>query len=201
MRIYPIRTQRLLLRFPLMSDAPTLVELLSEPSVSRNIPRINYPYTRADAVKWLRRVRKPRFNASFGRGYDFMVEMGGEVVGCCHLSWNLKERRAFFGYWVGRPYRGRGIATEAALGLVDFAFGKLGAERVWAMAFADNLASRAVLRKAGLKQEVLLRRNAFFRGRWRDDACYGALQGEWLRISRAPRQLPQKAHGWPSRVR
>ena len=201
MRIYPIRTQRLLLRFPLMSDAPTLVELLSEPSVSRNIPRINYPYTRADAVKWLRRVRKPRFNASFGRGYDFMVEMAGEVVGCCHLSWNLKERRAFFGYWVGKPYRGQGIATEVARALVDFSFGRLGAERVWALAFADNLASRQVLTKAGLKQEALLRRNAFFHRRWRDDACYGALRGECLRISRARRQLPQKAHGWPSRVR
>ena len=179
MRVYPIRTERLVLRFPLMSDAPTLVKLLSEPSVSRNIPRISYPYRRKDAIKWLRRVRKPRFNASFGRGYDFMVEMRGEVVGCCHLSWNLKERRAFFGYWVGKPYRGQGVATEAARRLVNFAFARLGAERVWAMAFADNLASRRVLTKAGLRQEALLRRNAFFHGRWREDACYGVLRREW----------------------
>ncbi len=181
MRIYPIRTERLVLRFPEMRDAPALVKLLRDPSVSRNIPRINYPYTRADAAKWLRRVRKPRYNPSFGRGYDFMIEMGGEVVGCCHLSWNLKERRAFFGYWVGKPYRGQGIATEAARGLVDFAFGRLGAERVWAMAFADNLASRRVLMRAGLEQEALLRRNAFIRRRWRDDACYGVLRREWPR--------------------
>ncbi len=200
MRIYPIRTERLVLRHPEMRDAPRLVELLKEPSVSRNIPRIKHPYTRADGVKWLHRVRKPRFNPSFGRGYDFMIEMGGQVVGCCHLSWNLKERRAFFGYWVGKPYRGQGIATEASRGLVDFAFARLGAERVWAMAFADNLASRRVLEKAGLKQEVYLRRNAIFRGRWRDDACYGILRGEWT-SGRTPdaRRLPSGS-GSVSRV-
>ncbi len=179
MRIYPIRTKRLTLRWPEMSDAPRLVELLGEPSVSRNIPRIKYPYTRKMADKFLRQVRKPRYNASFGRGYDFMIEMDGAVVGCCHLSWNLKERRAFFGYWVGKQYRGQGIATEVSKGLVDFAFARLGAERVWAMAFSHNEKSRHVLEKAGLKQEALLRRIGVFWGRWRDDACYGMLRREW----------------------
>lgn len=181
MRMYPIRTARLDLRFPEMRDAPALVALLQEPSVSRNIPRVPYPYRRADALKWLRLVRKPRSNPSFGRGYDFIIEMDGQVVGCCHLSWNVKERRGFFGYWVGKPFRGQGIATEVGRALVDFLFGNLGAERVWAMAFADNLASRRVLEKSGLKQEALLRRNALFRGRWRDDACYGILRREWRR--------------------
>jgi RimJ/RimL family protein N-acetyltransferase len=167
-----------------MSDASALVRLLSEPSVSRNIPRIRYPYRKADAVAWLRRVRKPRFDESFGRGYDFMVEVEGEVVGSCHLSWNVKQRRAFFGYWVGKPYRRQGIATEVSKGLIDFAFARLGAQRVWAMAFADNLASGRVLEKAGLRQEAMLRRNALFRGRWRDDACYGVLRGEWVKTHR-----------------
>ena len=179
MRIYPIHTDRLVLRYPEMRDAAVLVELLSEPSVSRNIPRIKFPYRRADAIAWLQRVRKPRYNPEFGRGWDFMVEMDGVVVGCCHLSWNLKEKRAFFGYWVGKPYRGQGIATEVAKGLVDFAFARLGAERVWAMAFADNAPSRHVLQKAGLKQEALMRRVMNFHGTWRDDACYGILVGEW----------------------
>jgi len=179
MRIYPIRTARLTLRWPEMSDASALVRLLSEPSVSRNIPRIRYPYRKADAVAWLRRVRKPRFNHDFGRGYDFTVEMGGTIVGACHLSWNREQRRAFFGYWVGKPYRRQGIATEVSKGLLDFAFAKLGAQRVWAMAFADNLASRRVLEKVGLRQEALLRRNTILHGRWRDDACYGVLRAEW----------------------
>lgn len=181
MRIYPIRTERLLLRYPEMRDAGVLVSLLNEPSVARFIPRWNYPYGRAHALDWLRRVRKPRFHEGFGRGYDFLIEMGGEVVGSCHLSWSLKQRRAFVGYWVGKPYRGQGIAAEAARGLIDFSFGKLGAKRVWAMSFADNLASCRVLEKAGMKREALLRRNAFHRGRWRDDACYGVLREEWTK--------------------
>ncbi len=187
MRIYPIRTERLVLRWPEMSDAPTLVKLLSEPSVSRNIPRIKYPYRREHAVKWLHQVRKPRYNPSFGRGYDFIIEMDGVFVGCCHLSWNLKERLAFFGYWVGKPYRGQGIATEVSRALIDFAFARIGAERVWAMAFADNAASRRVLEKAGLKQEAMMRRSMRFHGRWRDDACYGMLRREWMKPKRRRR--------------
>lgn len=192
MRIYPIRTERLVLRYPEMRDAAVLVELLSEPSVSQNIPRIKFPYRRKDALEWLHHVRKPRFNPSFGRGWDFMIEMDGRVVGCCHLSWNLKEKRAFFGYWVGKPYRGQGIATEVSKGLIDFAFGRLGAERVWAMAFADNTKSRHVLEKAGLKQEALMRRVMNFHGTWRDDACYGILRREWRRLSRSATHAPNR---------
>src|SRR5438093_7470471 len=123
MRIYPIRTKRLLLRLPEMRDDAALVELMSEPSIHRNIPRIPFPVTQAYARKWLRRVRRPRFDESFGRGYVFIVEMDGEVVGSCHFSWNVKQGRAFFGYWIGKPYRGQGLATELSKGLLDFAFG------------------------------------------------------------------------------
>jgi len=80
---------------------------------------------------------------------------------------------------VGKPYRRQGIATEVSKGLLDFAFAKLGAQRVWAMAFADNLASRRVLEKVGLRQEALLRRNTILHGRWRDDALLWGAPREW----------------------
>lgn len=184
MRIYPIRTKRLLLRLPEMRDDAALVELMSDPSIHRNIPRIPYPVTKAYARRWLRRVRKPRRDPNFGRGYEFLIEADGRVVGSCHLSWNVREGRGFFGYWIGKPYRGQGYATEASKGLIDFCFAKLGAQRVWAMAFADNGASRRVLKKAGLREEAPLRKNAFVAGRWRDDACYGVLRSEWKRRGR-----------------
>jgi len=106
----------------------------------------------------------------------------------------------FFGYWVGKPYRRQGIATEVSKGLLDFAFAKLGAQRVWAMAFADNLASRRVLEKVGLRQEALLRRNTILHGRWRDDACYGVPpRGVAARVLKFHPRLPRgraiRGHG------
>src|SRR5882672_5496021 len=106
MRFYPIRTQRLRLRKPRMTDEARLMELLEDPSVSRYIPLIPYPYRRKDALAYLKRVQRFRQNAEHGRGYDYFIEMDGVVVGSAHLSWNAKQKRALFGYWVGKPFRG-----------------------------------------------------------------------------------------------
>jgi RimJ/RimL family protein N-acetyltransferase len=178
-RFYPRRTQRLVLRRARREDAGALAALLNDRTIARGIPRIRHPYTRKDALKWVRSVSKVRHNETFGWGRDWVVEMDGRIVGACHLSYNPEHARGFFGYWVGKPFRRRGIATEVARALVDLCFSELGAKRVWAMAFADNTASRHVLERAGLKQEALLRKNALIGGRWRDDACYGILRREW----------------------
>ena len=177
---YPRRTERLVLRRAALQDVDELVPLMSDRTVSRGVPRIPYPYTRADALKWVRWVRNVRHDATYGWGRDWVVRMDGQIVGSCHLSYNKEQARGFFGYWVGKPFRRQGIATEIARAILDLCFRELKAQRVWAMAFADNEASRGVLEKVGMKQEALLRRNAFVKGEWRDDACYGILRREWL---------------------
>jgi RimJ/RimL family protein N-acetyltransferase len=57
------------------------------------------------------------------------------------------------GYWIGRPYWGKGLATEAVAALTDFAFGKFaGAGRIGGGVFVDNPASRVVLEKLGFER-------------------------------------------------
>jgi len=55
------------------------------------------------------------------------------------------------GYWIGKPYWGRGFATEAARRVARFTFDELGAERLAAGWFDDNPASGRVLRKLGFQ--------------------------------------------------
>lgn len=77
-------------------------------------------------------------------------------------------RSAWIGYWVGKDYGGRGVATAAvALGL-DHCFGPVGLHRVEATVRPENQASRAVLRKVGFREEGLLQRYLDVDGRWRD---------------------------------
>ncbi len=57
--------------------------------------------------------------------------------------------RAELGYWIGRPYWGRGYATAAARAAIDLAFRDLRVERLTAMCLETNAASWRILEKVG----------------------------------------------------
>jgi len=75
---------------------------------------------------------------------------------------------AWIGYWVAKEVGGQGVAT-AALGLgLDHCFGPMMLHRVEATVRPENVASQAVLRHAGFREEGLLRRYLDVDGQWRD---------------------------------
>ena len=74
---------------------------------------------------------------------------------------------------------GRGIATEAARLLLDFAFGKLRLHRVFAVVGDDNPASIHVLEKLGLRREARHVKDAYERGEWLTTMIYAVLEEEW----------------------
>ena len=53
------------------------------------------------------------------------------------------------GYWVGRPFWGNGIATEALHALVSHSFLDLHTDCIWGVHYSDNKSSEAVLEKCG----------------------------------------------------
>jgi|SRR6185295_8232209 len=57
--------------------------------------------------------------------------------------------QAELGYWIGRPYWGRGYATAAAKIAIDLAFHDLATERLIAMCLETNAASWRILEKVG----------------------------------------------------
>ena len=73
-----------------------------------------------------------------------------QVIGCVSLRIKREDQRAELGYWLGRPYWGQGYCTEAVRAVLDFGFGQLGLNRIFACHFARNPASGRVMQKAGL---------------------------------------------------
>ncbi len=111
-----------------------------------------------------------RSEARRGRMLPYAIELDGEFVGQITVG-NVTHgalRSAWIGYWVASASTGGGVATGAlALGL-DHCFGPVGLHRVEATVRPENAPSRAVLAKAGFREEGLLKRYLEVDGAWRD---------------------------------
>jgi len=138
-------TPRLLLRLPRASDAPLLADIAEDWEVAEQIASLPHPFTLTDAKAWIAMA-----HSAVAGGARFLVINlcdGGAPVGVIGLVPN--ERHYQVGYWIGRRYWGQGYATEAVTAATQHAFEALGARRVRAGVFAENLASSRVLAKAG----------------------------------------------------
>jgi ribosomal-protein-alanine N-acetyltransferase len=60
-------------------------------------------------------------------------------------------------YLLDQPYWGQGLATEAARGIVDYAFDTLGLPKLVCYMWPANRASERVAQKAGLRFEREMR--------------------------------------------
>lgn len=70
------------------------------------------------------------------------------------------------GYALAPKYHGQGYATEAVKALVNEAFLKREAERIFANVFENNQSSKNVVEKIGFQLEGTTRRAAFKQGQW-----------------------------------
>lgn len=137
-----IQTQRLLLRALQPADAAGLALLAGDFDVARMTGTIPYPYSEQQATDWIGRVYAGE------EGEVFAIERAGVLIGCTGYRAHDAEH-AEIGYWLGKPYWGYGYATEAALRMIDDAFGRFGFDYLIGGHFDDNLASARVLSKLG----------------------------------------------------
>jgi RimJ/RimL family protein N-acetyltransferase len=140
-----VATERLFLRGPVAADVAPIAELANDLGVAGMLSTMPFPYGQADAEAFVGSVARmnPRENAVFAVEHR---QFG--VIGV--LGFHEKEpRRPELGYWLGRPFWGRGYATEAVNAALRWAKGDWRKNVVWAGHFADNRASGQVLCKAG----------------------------------------------------
>ncbi|HEY2047855.1 MAG TPA: GNAT family N-acetyltransferase [Caulobacteraceae bacterium] len=138
-------TPRLRLRFPRPADAPEVAWYANDLDVARMTTGIPHPYGLEQARAFLDRVEmmNPDEEALFA------IEATGEgVIGLVGFHTN-DEDACEIGYWLGRPYWGRGLMTEAVRCAVEWAARAWGRRFLVSGHFADNEASGRVLIKAG----------------------------------------------------
>jgi len=125
------------------------------------------------------RLRRSREEVRAGTDYSFFlfihVNDTEQLVGGITLS-NVRRRAAQFvnlGYWMGQPYAGKGLMTEAVGLVVPFCFETLGLHRIHAAFLPDNMASRRVLEKNGFREEGFADSYLQIDGRWADHVLFG----------------------------
>ena len=152
MQVY-LETERLVLRRLTADDALNLFELDSDPEVMRYLS--GGAPTPRDLIE---REILPRFLASYQRfpGYGTWAAAGkssGDFLGWFGFRPSTEDAPGdvSLGYRLRRSAWGNGYATEGSRALIRKGFTELGAERVYATTYEDNLASRRVMEKLGMK--------------------------------------------------
>ena len=140
------RTARLLLRPGWAEDAGMLAAAIGDERIVRNLATAPWPYGPDEATAFLTRPRDPVLPSllAFARTDGDPVLVGG-----CGLA--AKPSGAVeLGYWIARPFWGRGYAFEAATAVIDIAR-TLRLQRLVGSYFLDNPASGRVLEKLGFQ--------------------------------------------------
>jgi ribosomal-protein-alanine N-acetyltransferase len=171
-----LRGMRCFVRPWRLADVDALVRHANNVAVAKQLrDRFPHPYTRANAMAFL------KFATQDTDPSNLAIEVHGEAVGGIGFVTGSDVERfsAEIGYWLGEAHWGRGIATEALMLLTDDVFRRRNMLRVFALPFADNIASTRVLEKAGYVREGILRASAVKFGQPRDQAMYSRINPSW----------------------
>jgi ribosomal-protein-alanine N-acetyltransferase len=115
------------------------------------------PYTVLDALQWIAHVEKQQPPMQFAMVYD------GKVAGSIGATpkTDIEKRTAEIGYFVGEPFWGKGIATEAVRLLVEYLSAQTELVRLESLVFEGNKASMKVLEKNGFRLEAIHEKAAY----------------------------------------
>lgn len=137
-------TARLTLRAPRLDDAARLAALLDNFAVAGNLESVPYPYGLADAVSFLGSLPA----APEPEETNFAIDLGDHgYIGM--IGFHQRPIGTTLGYYLGQPYWGRGLMTEAARGAITWFFATTTRDRLASGIFSFNKASLAVQHKLG----------------------------------------------------
>jgi len=133
-----------------LDDAALIEQYASDARVAET-SHVPHPYPRGGGRTFaLSAVKEWQRNGD----RTFAVVVDDAFAGLVSLmAINRLRSVAQVGYWIGVPFWGRGIASEALRQTVSFAFDDLGLEELGAGCLAENLASARVLQKNGFEEQ------------------------------------------------
>lgn len=167
-----IKGNRLCLRPMTVEDTDMVVRWRNSGHVVKNFIH-REPISREGHLEWFRnKVEK-------GLVHQFIIcrNSDGQPLGSVYLQ-NFEERdnKAEEGIFLGEEQAfGKGMGTEAAGLMIDYAFGRLGLHKLSARVLAYNQASLRMHEKAGYVREACFKEELFLDGKYEDLIFLGVI--------------------------
>ena len=127
-----------------------------------------HPYAIENAHEFLRQATAEKPTTKFCIDIE-SAAAGGIGI---RIGEDVHRHVGQLGYWLGEKFWGRGIMTETVSEFVNYCFKKFPLHRIYAEAYANNLASARVLEKAGFVLEGRLRKNVVKDGKVLDSLLF-----------------------------
>ena len=132
-----------------------------------------HPYTRKKAEEWvgIHHQKKPVTH--------YAIEADGKLAGGISImpQEDIYRCSTEIGYWIGEPYWGKGIATEAIRQMTDITWERYPEiVRIYAVVFPGNMGSVRALEKNGFELECIRKNSCVKNGVIGDDMVFVKLR-------------------------
>ena len=147
-----LETKRLILRRWQDSDADSLYEYAKDQDVG---PIAGWPAHQS--IEESREVIRNVFNGK--EAYAICMKTDRKAIGAIELKLNghtdMTERddECELGYWLGKPFWGKGFVPEAVKAMLRHAFSDIGMTKVWAGYYDGNIKSKRVQEKCRFRYQ------------------------------------------------
>ena len=134
------------------SSVTGLAAIWSDPKVTRFLPSQGKPISRQNTEKALASFVEHWQSKHYGV-WEILEDQSGWMIGYCGLRYleEIDDTEVLYG--LDKAYWGRGIATQAVRAVITYGFEQTALNRIVALSFPENKASRRVMEKAGLHYE------------------------------------------------
>lgn len=161
------------------NDVDALVKYGNNHNIYKHLKDVfPHPYTEDDAVVWLTNcsVQNPET--------CFAIANENELIGAIgfHLRDDVFRYNAEIGYWLGEPFWGRSIVSNAVKEVTKYIFNNFEIRRIYANVFEGNPASNKVLEKCGYKMEAVLQKAVIKENIFLDQYIYAILKEDFINL-------------------
>jgi len=156
-----------------MKDKEAIALLVNNKKLWDNLRDIvPHPYSLKDAEFYIGMM------TADGAPPTFAIEYEGQFTGVIGLvpQSDVYKKTAEIGYWLGEPYWGKGMMSEAVNLITNYGLNELGFIRIHAGIFEYNIGSMKVLEKCGYQKDGIFKKSIFKNNKIWDEHRYSIVR-------------------------
>ena len=147
--VFRIETKRLWLRWPRARDVDAIMSLAGERDVAEMTARIPHPIERLGTESFVIGARSGNAEGTALVMALALRSAPTALIGLVSIEPDPEAHEPHLGYWLGKPFWGRGLMSEAAGAMIDAFFGYANGRMLTSDTIVGNDPSRRVLEKCG----------------------------------------------------